>query len=134
MDEKRPCTHRPTPRLQGKRDHAAMERRRLEALSLLADGISQAEVARQVGVSRQAVSKWVAARRRGGEKALASKGKPGRKTGPTPSEMQQVKAVLDQGPDGGGSGRWTLREIAEAIGRVTRRPRPSISRTWRLMR
>lgn len=132
-----PATQRrPTPRLTGKRDHTAMEKRRLEALSLLVEGISQSEVARRLNVSRQAVSKWMAAKRTGGVKALASKGKPGRKTAPTPAEMKKVEAALVKGPvkNGYRNDLWTLRRVSEIIARVTGRPRPSISRTWGLLR
>lgn len=113
-----------------------MEKRRREALALLADGISQSEIARRLDVSRQAVSKWVAAKRAGGSKALTSKGKPGRKTAPTPAEMKKVEAALLKGPvkNGYRNDLWTLRRVAEVIARVTGRPRPSISRTWGLLR
>jgi len=131
-----PKQRRPTPRLTGKRDHSAMEKRRLEALALLADGISQSEVARRLDVSRQAVSKWVAAKREGGVKALVSKGKPGRKTAPTPAELKKVEAALLKGPvkNGYRNELWTLRRVATVIARVTGRRRPSISRTWGLLR
>ena len=132
-----PDKHRgPTPRLMDKRDHAAMEQRRRTALSLLVEGISQSEVARRVGVSRQAVSTWVTAKREGGVKALASKGKPGRKTAPTPAELKKVEAALLKGPvkNGYRNDLWTLRRVAEIIARVTGRPRPSISRTWGVLR
>ena len=127
---------RSTPRLTGKRDHSALEQRRLEALSLLSDGVSQSEVARRLGVSRQAVSKWMATKRAGGVKALASKGKPGRKTAPTPAELKRVEAALVKGPvkNGYRNDLWTLRRVAEVIARVTGRQRPSISRTWGLLR
>ena len=127
---------RSTPRLTGPRDHAVMEKRRLEALSLLADGLTQSEVARRVDVSRQAVSKWVAAKRVGGAKALASKGKPGRQTAPTPSELKKVESALLKGPvkNGYRNDLWTLRRVAEVIARVTGRARPSISGTWGLLR
>ena len=42
------------------RDFEALERRRMRAASLLAKGLSQSEVARQVGAHRQSVSKWAA--------------------------------------------------------------------------
>jgi transposase len=92
-----------------------MEQRRLEALALLSDGISQSEVARQLDVSRQAVSKWVAAKRDGGVKALASKGKPGRKTAPTPVELKKIAAALVKGPvkNGYRDDLWTLRRFSE---------------------
>ena len=127
---------RATPSLTGKRDHAVMERRRLKALSLLSDGVSQSEVARLFGVTRQAVSKWVAAKRLGGAPALASKGKPGRQTAPTAAQLQRIGAALAQGPMKSGyrNDLWTLRRIADVIARVTGRRRPSISRTWGLLR
>lgn len=126
---------RPTPKLAIKRDHAAMEKRRLEAIALLADGVSQAEVSRRMGVSRQAVSKWMVTKRSGGTKALVSKGKPGRKTAPTPAEMKKVEMALVKGPvkNGYRNDLWTLRRVAEVFALVTGR-RPSISRTWGLLR
>ena len=44
-----------------KRDFKALERRRHNAAQLLSRGMPQAEVARQVGVSRQSVSAWARA-------------------------------------------------------------------------
>lgn len=41
-----------------KRDLQALQRRRLRAARMLAKGVAQAEVARQVGVTRQSVSRW----------------------------------------------------------------------------
>lgn len=112
-----------------------MELRRREALSLLAEGISQSDVSRRLLVSRQAVSKWVATTRVGGAKALASKGKPGRQTSPTGSELKKVESALLKGPvkNGYRNDLWTLRRVAEVIARVTGRARPSISGTWGLL-
>lgn len=131
-------THRsrPTSKLTGKRDHAAMERRRHEGMALLAEGLSQSEVARRLGVTRQAVSTWTTIKRRGGVKALASKGKPGRKTAPSASQLKQVEAVLVKGAIKSGyrNDLWTLERIAEVFARVTGDKRPSVSRTWQLLR
>lgn len=127
---------RPTPRLTGKRDHAAMEGRRRKAMALLDNGVSQSEVARQVGVSRQAVSLWVSARKEGGMKALTSKGKPGRKTALTVAERKRVEVALLKGPvkNGYRNDLWTLRRMAAVISRVTGRQEPSTTRTWGLLR
>jgi len=132
-----PATQRrPTPQSAGKRDHTVMESRRKQALVLLDGGANQSEVARQVGVSRQAVSKWVAARHEGGIKALASKGKPGRRAALTVSERKKVEMARLKGPvkNGYRNDLWTLRRVAAVISRVTGRKEPSVTRTWNLMR
>lgn len=127
---------RPTPRLTGKRDHAFMEGRRREALKLLKAGTSQAEVSRQLNVTRQAVSKWVSARRKGGAKALASKGKPGRKAALTTAERQKLEVALMKGPvkNGYRNDLWTIRRVAAVITAVTGKKSPSTTHTWRILR
>lgn len=47
------------------RDFKGMEARRIQAAKLFAKGISQADVARELDVSRQSVSRWHEARSRG---------------------------------------------------------------------
>lgn len=127
---------RSTPRLKVKRDRGEMELRRQRGLSMLAEGMSQSEIAREIGVTPQAVSKWSAAFRLGGKKALASKGKPGRKTGLTSAEAKRVEAALVKGPmkHGYRNDLWTLRRIAGVIAQVTGRSAPSTTRTWVLLR
>ena len=56
---------------------AAREARRLRAAELFALGRTQAEVARDLGVSRQAVSVWHARFAQGGVDALRSRGPTG---------------------------------------------------------
>ena len=53
-----------------RRDFDALEARRLHAARLLERGLTQAEVARQVGVHRQSVSRWAYQLERGGRPAL----------------------------------------------------------------
>jgi transposase len=127
---------RPTPRLTGKRDRAAQEERRRKAVALLGEGLSQSEVACQVGVSRQAVGKWAQAKSAGGMKALASKGKPGRKTAPTAADLRRLEAALLKGPvkNGYRNDLWTLRRVAEVFARITGRARPSISGMWGILK
>src|SRR5271163_4124517 len=61
------------------RDFAALERRRMRAASLLAQGLSQSEVARRVGAHRQSVSKWAAELEAKGRAGLKQAGRAGRK-------------------------------------------------------
>jgi transposase len=50
---------------------AQLEARRARAIGLVAQGQTQAAVARQLGVSREAVRQWVQAYRTGGRAAIA---------------------------------------------------------------
>jgi DNA-binding XRE family transcriptional regulator len=52
-----------------KRDYEGMEQRRLEGARLFEEGVSQADVARQLGVKRQSVHGWA--------KVIAVKGEKG---------------------------------------------------------
>jgi transposase len=49
-----------------RRDFAGLERRRMAAAKLLQQGVSQAEVARRLGVHRQSVIRWVRELRKAG--------------------------------------------------------------------
>lgn len=62
-----------------KRDLKALQRRRLRAARMLEKGIPEAEVARQLGVSRQSVNTWASQLAKGGKEALKSRplGRPG---------------------------------------------------------
>jgi putative transposase len=67
---------RPTPQ----DDRTTLEARRLQAAELFAQGHTQAEVAHQLGVSRQSAHVWHACFTQGGVEALRSRGP----TGPDP--------------------------------------------------
>jgi transposase len=71
-----PTTHRPNPA----DDRAAREARRLQAAELFAQGRTQAQVANELGVSRQSAHVWHARFTQGGVEALRSRGP----TGPDP--------------------------------------------------
>jgi len=98
-----------------------LQARRLRAAELFAIGVRQAEVARQLGVSRQAVSLWHARWRTGGTDALRSRGP----TGPSPrlsdQQLAQVEQALLEGAGANGfTGElWTLERIAIVIERLT---------------
>jgi len=104
-----------------RRDFAGMERRRLAAAELFHQGVVQAEVARQLSVSRQAVSVWFVAWQRSGKKALAAAGRAGRKPRLTSSQLKKVEAALLKGPRANGfdADLWSLPRIAEVISRQT---------------
>src|SRR5262245_25690066 len=74
------CSHVTMARSQTRPVPAHLEARRLRAVGMVARGISQAEVARRLGVTREAVRQWVAAWNTGGRAALAPRprGKQGR--------------------------------------------------------
>ena len=106
---------------QAHRHRQQLQARRLRAAELFSAGIHQAEIARQLGVSRQAVSSWHAAWKAGGTSALASHGP----TGPTPrlsdAQLHTVEAALLQGAVANGfvGQLWTLERIALVIERLT---------------
>jgi transposase len=103
------------------RDRQALERVRLQAGALFAQGRSQAEVVRELGVAKQVVSRWHARWRAGGIPALRSAGP----TGPDPrvsdEQLEQVRQALEQGAlaHGFATDVWTLPRVAEVIEQVT---------------
>ena len=79
---------RPAAQLQRDR----LEARRLRAAELLVAGVPQAEVARQLGVSRQSVSDWHARWQHGGIDALRSRGL----SGPAPRLSDAQLATVER--------------------------------------
>jgi transposase len=118
QDQRMPTTSR---RAAAQQERARRQARRLRAAELFAAGLRQAEVARQLGVSRQSVSDWHARWQAGGPDALRSQGP----TGPTPRlsdrQLGQVEQVLLQGATANGfTGElWTLDRITLVIERLT---------------
>jgi transposase len=107
------------PRQQ--RDHKEMERRRKRGARLFEEGYSAAEVARRVGVSRQATSRWKETWMRGGATALASKGTAGRKPRLDGKQRRQIINALMKGPLARGyrTNLWTLPRVALLIKDLT---------------
>jgi transposase len=101
-----------------KRDFAALERRRLQAVKLFGRGCSKAEVARRCGVSNQSVGRWHAAWQAGGSAALKHPGRAGRKPRLQPLDHVKLEADLQKGPEllGHATALWTLPRIVELIG------------------
>ena len=109
---RRPAAQRERDRLQG---------RRLRAAELFAVGVTQAEVARQLGVSAQAVSVWHARWKTGGTDAVHGRGP----SGPAPRLLDAQLAIVTQAlldgaiANGFTEELWTLDRIAIVIERLT---------------
>jgi transposase len=112
-----PTTRRPDPAQQ----RAALEARRLRAAELFAQGHTQAEVANELGVSRQSAHVWHTRFTQGGVDALRSRGP----TGPDPklsaAQLAQVEQALLAGAMANGfdTDLWTLERVAVVITQLT---------------
>jgi transposase len=99
---------------------AQLEERRLTAAGWLRAGrLSQAEIARRVGVSEAAVSKWKRRLDAGGTAALRRTPHTGRRPRLTEPEWRRVLTRLSRGAVAAGfdTERWTLRRVAEVVRR-----------------
>jgi transposase len=103
------------------RDHAQLEKRRLQAGKLFAKDCSAPAVARRLGVARQVAYRWKEAWEQGGRAALASKGPAGPKPRLTAKQTQQVVKALLAGPVARGykTALWTLPRVALLIKELT---------------
>jgi transposase len=100
---------------------AQMEERRLAAARLLRGGqFAQAEIARQMGVSRAAVTKWKQHLDQAGLGGLQQRRSSGRAARLTDAQWDELLSVLQQGAVTAGfeTERWTLRRIARVIERT----------------
>lgn len=107
-----------SPRAGQKRDFDELERRRMTAAKLLNRGISQAEVARRVKVSRESVRRWSNQIRQDGSLAALKKaGRAGRKPGLSAADLRRLETILRAGPEESGFANelWTLDRIADVI-------------------
>jgi transposase len=100
-------------------DYVTEQRRRMGAAKLFRKGYSQAEVARQLEVSRQTASRWHAVWETGGQKALAGAGRTGRKCKLSDEELRRLATLLLAGAPAHGyeTDLWTLKRIARVIRR-----------------
>lgn len=104
-----------------RRDFQALERRRLEAAKLLAQGLSEAEVARRVGAHRQSVNRWARALAEGGKRALKHPGRAGRKPRLDAKGLKRIERALKRGPQAFGyeTDLWTTERIRALIEQET---------------
>jgi transposase len=106
-----------TVRIGAPRDFDAMERRRKRAAQLFRQGKTQAEVVRELGVSRQSVSRWYADWKSGGVQALRGAGRAGRLPLLDEADLKRVARQLKKGPlaNGYATDMWTLARVGEVI-------------------
>jgi transposase len=109
------------PSTRSRRDLAALERRRRQAATLFERGDRQADIARQLKVSRQAVSRWHKQWRAGGLEALQKSVTPGRPRRLEDKQLAEIEAALLQGARAHGypTELWTLRRVSEVIAKVS---------------
>jgi transposase len=102
-----------------KRDFEALERRRLEGLRLLEQGLNQSEVARRVKVCSQSVSRWAKTLQEKGKKGLQAAGRAGRRPLLNAAQFQRLEKRLLQGPEklGYETPLWTCPRVADLIQR-----------------
>lgn len=98
-------------------DYATDQSRRLSASRLFASGMRQAEVARQLGVSRQTVSRWYRSWEGGARAALRGVGRTGRNRKLSQAQLCELEAILLEGPEKAGysTSLWTLKRIAQVV-------------------
>lgn len=102
--------------MKHKRDFKALEQRRLKAVKLLKQGLSQAEVARRLEVSRESVSRWAAEFEANGKAALQRK-RLGRPAHLDERQRRELTQALVQGAmaNGFATELWTLPRVAKLI-------------------
>ena len=100
-----------------KRDFDALERRRFKAYGLLGKGVSEAEVARRVGVHRQSVNRWAKQIEEQGRTGLKQAGRAGRKPRLSEADFKRLEDRLKRGAEALGyeTNLWTLERVAVLI-------------------
>jgi transposase len=100
-----------------KRDFDKLEERRVRGYSLLKAGLSDAEVARRVGVHRQSVGRWRKEIAEHGRAGLKKAGRAGRKSRLSEADVKKIARKLKEGPEALGyeTGLWTLQRVAQLI-------------------
>ena len=122
-------------RQRGARQRAERQARRERAAELFAQGRSQAEVARELDVSRQSASRWHAGWQAEGTTALRTRGPTGRRPKIADDHLEELEQALLEGAlaHGFATDVWTLDRIAVVIQGLTgvALSNPSV---WRLLR
>ena len=122
-------------RVRPRRDFEALTQRRLRAGKMFDDGSPQADVVRELGVSRETASQWQATWREHGVEGLRGAQRAGRLPRLTDAQLVKVELALAKGPKVNGfpTELWTLARIATVIERVTG-VSYSTTQTWWVLR
>ena len=112
-----------------------MTQRRLRAGKMFDDGSSQADVVRELGVSRETASQWHATWREHGVQGLLGAQRAGRVPRLTDEQLVKVERALAKGPTRNGfpTELWTLSRVATVIEKVTG-VSYSTTQTWSILR
>jgi len=118
-----------------KLDRVRLERRRLQAARLLKRGLSEAEVARRVGVHRQSVNRWAKQLAAGGRRALKRAPRTGRPPRLSAADLRRIERGLKRGPEALGyrTGLWTAWWVADLIARECGVAYSTVH-AWRILR
>jgi putative transposase len=94
-----------------------MERRRLEAVEDLLQGLTQSKVARKFGVSRTTASRWNRALQQKGVDSLKKRRATGRPSRLSREQLQLIPDIFAQGAivHGFPENRWTTARLAMVI-------------------
>ncbi len=97
------------------------EARRVRAVELSGDGVSNAEVVRAVGVCAGSVRRWWRVGEQGGTSALRRRAATGRPPRPDDAQVEMVRAALGQGARAHGfeAGLWTLERVGAVMTAAT---------------
>jgi len=118
-----------------RRDFDGLQQRRMAAARLLREGVSQAEVARQVGVHRQSVSRWAKELKQSGMRGLRKAESTGRPRKLSAGQLHDLERALKRGPEAFGyaTGLWTAARVRDLIEDRTG-VRYHEDHVWRLLR
>ncbi|MEV0424822.1 winged helix-turn-helix domain-containing protein [Streptosporangium canum] len=110
------------------------EQVRLRAAELFARGDTDAQVAKELRVTRVSANRWRRAWATGGGKALASKG-PASVPWLSEAQFARLEVALNRGPAAHGwlDQRWTLARVKTVIGRMFHLSY-SLAGVWKLLR
>lgn len=100
-----------------RRDFDALQKRRMQAASLLRRGMGPREVADKLGVSRQSVMRWSRALKEDGQQALRKAPRAGRPDRLDEPQRAALIQTLKAGALAAGFGTelWTLKRVAKVI-------------------